>query len=180
MLPTFVAKFLCRQGGTCLPHKLRTYIRDRIDLGDFNFPANKWKLLLDWCLAASQERDGTSLLNIGSPEPALCQDQEFLEWCKHCLQSTLGPVNTTTMGAQVRGGGGDLHMVERITNNMERSFLAGVHALAPTLAGATRQVGLGHKDNGGDDFGGTLYLENNAAALKGYCGVDTPGVMRYY
>ena len=33
-------------------------------------------------------------------------------------------------------------MVERITNNMERSFLAGVHALAPTLAGATRQVGL--------------------------------------
>ena len=92
----------------------------------------------------------------------------------------LGPVNTTTMGAQVQGGGGDLHMVERITNNMERSFLAGVHALALTLAGATRQVGLGHKDKGGDDFGGTLYLENNAAALKGYCGVDTPGVMRYY
>ena len=34
-------------------------------------------------------------------------------------------------------------MVERITNNMERSFLAGVHALAP----------LGHKDSGGMTWG---------------------------
>jgi hypothetical protein len=57
---------------------------------------------------------------------------------------------------------------------MERSFLAGVHALAPTLAGAARQGGLGHKDGGGDDVGGKLYSENNVAALKGYCGVETP------
>ena len=65
----------------------------------------KWKLLLDWCLAASQEWEGTSLLNIGLPEPALCQDLEFLEWCKHCLLSMLGPVETTVAGAQVQGGG---------------------------------------------------------------------------
>ncbi len=112
-LPTFIAEFMCGQGGTCLPHKLRTHISDRINSGEFNVQAEKWQLLLDWCLAASQERDGTSLLNIGLPEPALCQDQEFLEWCKHRLLSTLGPADTTTVGAQARWGGeGDLHMVE--------------------------------------------------------------------
>jgi hypothetical protein len=65
-------------------------------------------------------------------------------------------------------------MVERITTNMERSFLAGVQALAPTLAGAARQVGIANKDSGGDTVGGKLYSENNVAALKGYCGVATP------
>jgi hypothetical protein len=64
-------------------------------------------------------------------------------------------------------------MVKRITTNMGRSFLAGVQALAPTLAGAARQVGIGDKDSGGDDVGGKLYSENNVA-LKGYCGVATP------
>jgi hypothetical protein len=54
-LPMFLAKLLCKQGGTCLPYKLQNYIRDRIDSGAFNFPADKWQLLLDWCLAASQE-----------------------------------------------------------------------------------------------------------------------------
>ncbi len=67
------------------------------------------------------------MLNIGSPEPALCQDPEFLEWCEHRLLSTLGWAETKLAGAQAQGGwGGDLQMVERITNNMERSFLAGV------------------------------------------------------
>jgi hypothetical protein len=44
-------------------------------------------------------------------------------------------------------------MVKRITNNMEWSFLVGVHTLASTLAGAVRQVGLGHKDGGGMTWG---------------------------
>jgi hypothetical protein len=100
-LPTFIAEFLCKQGGTCLRHKLLNYIRDCIDLGDFNFPADKWQLLLDWCLMASQERDGTSLLNIDSQSPALCQDQEFLEWCEHRLLSTLGPANNCEGGEEV-------------------------------------------------------------------------------
>jgi hypothetical protein len=34
-LLTFIAEFLCKQGGTCLLHKLQNYIRDHIDLGDF-------------------------------------------------------------------------------------------------------------------------------------------------
>ncbi len=68
----FIAELLCKQGGTCLPYKLRNYIRDHIDLGELNVAADKWQLLLDWCLAALQEWEGTSLINIGSPEPALC------------------------------------------------------------------------------------------------------------
>jgi hypothetical protein len=63
-------------------------------------------------------------------------------------------------------------MVERITTNMEKSFLAGMQALAPTLAGAARQVSI-TKDGGGDDVGGRLYSKNNVAALKGYCEVAT-------
>jgi hypothetical protein len=62
--------------------------------------------------------------------------------------------------------------VEKISNNMGRSFLAGVQALAPTIAGAARQ-GTTIKE-GGDDAGGTLYSENNVAAIKGYCRVLTP------
>ena len=55
---------------------------------------------------------------------------------------------------------------------MGRSFLAGVQALAPTIAGATRQGG--HTKEGGDNVGGKLYSENNVAALKGYCRVVNP------
>ncbi len=46
------------------------------------------------------------------------------------------------------------------------SFLAGVQALAPTIAGAAKQVG-NIKDGGGDDVGGKLYSKNNVATLKG-------------
>ena len=86
-----------------------------------------------------------------------------------------GPCRHHNDGSAGAFGGGDLHIVKRITNNIERSFLARVHALAPTLAGAARQVGLSHKDSEGDDVGGKFYSKNNVAALKGYCGVDTPG-----
>ena len=77
--------------------------------------------------------------------------------------------------AVVQGGGGggarDLHLVEQISKNMGHSFLAGVQALAPTIAGAARQGG-GTKDD--HEVGGRLYSENNVAALKGYCGVVSP------
>jgi hypothetical protein len=90
-LPTSVTKFLVTQGGTCLPYQLQNFIRNKIDTGEDQVTPEKWQLLLDWCLAASQEWEGTSLLNIGSPEPALCQDPEILEWCEHRLLCTLGP-----------------------------------------------------------------------------------------
>ncbi len=173
-LPTFVAEFLGKLGGSGLPYQLRTFITGNIDEEGSRIPHEKWHLLPKWCIAALQEKDGTSLLNIGSPEPALCQNPEFLEWCKHCLLITLGPETTRVTRGQAQGRGtGNLQMVERITTNMERSFLAGVQALAPTIAGAARQAG-NNKDVGGDDVGGKLYSKNNVAALKGYCGVATP------
>jgi hypothetical protein len=52
--------------------------------------------------------------------------------------------------------------------------MAGVQALAPTIAGAMRQGGAYDRDNGGDGMGGRMYSENNVAALKGYCGVVDP------
>jgi len=75
--------------------------------------------------------------------------------------------------AQHGGGGGarDLHLVEQISKNMGHSFLAGVQALAPTIAGAARQGG-GTKDD--HEVEGHLYSKNNIAALKGYCGVVSP------
>ncbi len=89
-LPTFVAELVRNQGGSCLPYKLRKFIKDQIDGGGSQILPKKWQLILDWCIAASQEKDRTSLLNIGAPEPALCQDPEFLEWCKQRLIITLG------------------------------------------------------------------------------------------
>ena len=62
--------------------------------------------------------------------------------------------------------------MQLITTNTRRSFLAGVQALAPTIAGAARLGGNGKE--GADDIGGKLYSENNIAALKGYCGVINP------
>ena len=78
-LPTFVAEFLGKLGGLCLPYQLQTFITGKIDEEGSQISHEKWQLLLEWCIAASQEKDGTSLLNIGSSEPALCQDPEFLE-----------------------------------------------------------------------------------------------------
>ena len=51
--------------------------------------------------------------------------------------------------------------------SQQRTILARVQALAPTIAGAVRQ-GSTMKE-GGDNVGGTLYSKNNVAALMGYC-----------
>jgi hypothetical protein len=128
-----------QQGGSCLPHALRAFVTAHIDGGTSQVGADKWQLILDWCLAASQAgTDGSSILNLGAPEPALCQDEEFLEWCEQRL--------TTTLGRNITRGGDyplaaaapvNINLVERITANMGRSFVKGVQALAPTIVGAT-------------------------------------------
>jgi hypothetical protein len=56
---------------------------------------------------------------------------------------------------------------------MGQSYLAGIQALAPSIAGAARHGG-NNKDGSDNDLGGKLYSENNIAALKGYCGVANP------
>jgi hypothetical protein len=78
-LPTFVAEFINSQGGACLPHKIYSFVQDHINNGNTQVPHHKWNLIIDWCIAASQEKNEVSLLNIGTPDPALCQDQEFLD-----------------------------------------------------------------------------------------------------
>jgi hypothetical protein len=105
-LPTLLAEFVVLQGGACLPHTLRTFVTTQIDGGMSQVPHAKWQLVLDWCLAASQcGPDGSSLLNLGAPEPALCQDEEFLEWCEQRLDATLGR-STTSGGTNDQAGGG--------------------------------------------------------------------------
>jgi hypothetical protein len=175
VLPTFVAEFLRKQGGACLPHKLHKFVSSHIDGGESQVPPDKWQLVLDWCLVAAQGgNDGTSILNLGSPEPALCQDLEFLKWCKLRLNTTLRQEPQQAMGQYNGGGPGNLKLVKQITQNMGQSFMAGVQALAPSIAGAAQQGGGYNKDGSGDKMGGRLYTENNVAALKGYCGVINP------
>jgi len=77
-LPSFVTEYIQAQGGTCLPYHLHMYIRDHLD-GDMTIDPEHWRLIFDWCIAAAQEKNDSSLLNIGTPEPALCQDPEFLD-----------------------------------------------------------------------------------------------------
>ncbi len=171
-VPMFVAEFLVQKGGACLPHNLQNFMTTHIDGGASQVPPDKWQLVLDWCLAALQGSvDGSSILNIGSPEPALCQDNEFLEWCELHLAATLGNDQRQLAPLGTGEGPDNLHLVERITSNMGRSFMMGVQALAPTIAGAARQGGLYGRDSGGEGMGGKLYSENNVATLKGYCGV---------
>ncbi len=174
-LPTFVAEFLVQKGGACLPHTLRNFVTTPIDGGDSQVPPDKWQLVLDWCLAASQgSADGSSILNLGSPEPALCQDNKFLEWCELHLASTLGKDWHQLAPQGTREGQDNLHLVKRITSNMGWSFMAGVQALSPTIAGAAQQGGPYKRDSGGNGMGGRLYSENNVTTLKGYCGVVDP------
>ncbi len=131
--------------------------------------------MLDWCLVASQgSADGLSILNLGAPEPALCQDSKFLKWCKLRLAATLGR-ERRQLAPQGTGEGQDnLHLVECITSNMGRSFMARVQALAPTIAGAARQGEPYERDSCGNRMGGRLYSENNVTTLKSYCGVVDP------
>ena len=171
-LPTCVAEFVNSKQGGCLPHTLCKFVQDKIDRGETQVQTPKWQLLLDWCVTAAQEQHGTSILNIGAPDPALCQDTEFLDWCDHQLQITLGAVPSAHTG-YTPGGEKGLHLVQQITTNMGRSFLAGMQALALMIAGATRL--RGNSKEGTDSVGGKLYFENNVAALKGYCGVVNPG-----
>jgi hypothetical protein len=153
---------------------MMAFITAYIDAGTVQVPVEKWDLLLDWCLAASQMGpEGASLLNLGAPEPALCQDEEFLEWCSQKLATTLGREPEVTQRAKA-GPQDNIHLVQRITENMGRSFVAGVQALAPTIVGATRQGSALDRDSGAEGMGGRMYSENNVAALKGYCGVVDP------
>ncbi len=70
---------------------MRKFVSDHISGGESQVPVAKWQLVLDWCLAAAQgNNDGTRILNLGAPEWALCQDAEFLEWCKLRVATTLG------------------------------------------------------------------------------------------
>jgi hypothetical protein len=46
-LPTFVAEFLGKQGGACLPHKLQKVVSDHIDGGELQVPPDKWQLVQD-------------------------------------------------------------------------------------------------------------------------------------
>jgi hypothetical protein len=151
---------------------IRKFAKEKNDRGESQVPAQKWLLLCDWCVAASQEKDGASILQLGATDLALCQDGEFIDWCEQHIQPTLEEEQLGAMVYQQGGGGRDLQLVQQITNNMGRSFLAGVQALGGTIAGAARQGGPGKE--GADDVGGQLYLENNVAALKGYCGVVNP------
>ena len=114
-----------------------TFITAHIEAGTAQVPVEKWDLILQWCLAASQTgTDGSSLLKLGAPEPALCQDEEFLEWCSNKLATTLGR-KQEAHGANRAGPQDNIHLIQRITENMGRSFVAGVQALAPTIVGAT-------------------------------------------
>jgi hypothetical protein len=114
-LLTFVAEFLRKQGRACLPHKLQKIVSDHINRGGLQDPPDKWQLVLDWCLATAQGgNNGTSILNLGSLEPALCQDPEFLKWCKLCLNTTLGQEPLQAMGQYNGGEPGNLQLVEQI------------------------------------------------------------------
>ena len=138
-----------------MPHKLQKIVSDHIDSGELQVPPDKWQLVLDWCLVAAQGGNNrTSILNLGSPEPALCQDLEFLEWCELRLNTTLGQEPQQATGQYNGGGPGNLHLVERITQNMGWSFMARVQALAPSMVGAPRQGGGYNKDGGSNEMGG--------------------------
>ena len=55
-LPTFVAEFINSQEGTCLPHKLCSFVQDHINNGKTQIQHHKWNLILNWCIAATQEK----------------------------------------------------------------------------------------------------------------------------
>ena len=54
-LPSFIADYLQAQGGTCLPYHLHTYIQDHLN-EDTTIDAERCELILDWCIAAVQEK----------------------------------------------------------------------------------------------------------------------------
>ncbi len=64
-------------------------------------------------------------------------------------------------------GKGTLQMVEQITSEMGRSFMAVVQALAPSIVGAACQGSGFGMDIMSDNLRGKLYSENNAATVKG-------------
>ena len=73
--------------------------------------------MTDSCIATAQAKNDSSLLNIGTPEPALCQDTEFLDWCERRISFTLGEEVGAATAARRGGGEGtrDLHLVEQIS-----------------------------------------------------------------
>ncbi len=146
------------------------FINSYVDAGTAQVPAEKWDLLLDWGLAASQTGpEGASLQNLGAPEPALCQDKEFLEWCSQKLATTFGRESEVPPKARA-GPHDDIHLVQRITKNMGRSFVAGVQALAPTIVGATRQGSALDRDSERRGWAEECILKTTSLPSRGTVG----------
>ncbi len=122
-------------------------------------------------MAAQANTNVTSILSLGLTKTALSQDPEFLEWCELRLTMTIGQKLKQARLTGGNEGKGTIQMVERITSEMGRSFIAGVQALGPIITGAARQGSRYRMDVMSDNLGGKLYSEKNVAALKSYCNV---------
>ncbi len=144
VLPTFITAFLGKQGGPCLAHKLQKFVSDHIGGGELQVPPDKWQLVLDKCLAAAQGgNNGLSILNLGSLEPALCQDSEFFEWCELRLNTTLEQEPQLATG-QYNGGGGWQPTTGQTNNFKHGTELHGWGPSAGTkqLGGHTKKEGV--------------------------------------
>jgi hypothetical protein len=129
------------------------------------------KLLRVLLLTLTTSNTGsTSILSLRLTETALSQDPTFLEWCELHLTMTIGQEPKQVWLTSGNEGKGTIQMVERITSEMGRSFMGGVLALGPSIAGAACQ-GSGYGMDMSDNLGGKLYSEKNVATLKGYCSV---------
>ena len=85
--------------------------------------------LVSGCITNNVDRN--SLLQL---ESTLSQDQEFAEWCTRWLDILLGVVPIKSLGVvgnQGRQMQNELQLVERLTNQMQCSFLLGVQVLGP-------------------------------------------------
>ena len=173
-LPSFIARQL-QEKGPCLPIQLYRAATEHMDGGESQLTQAEWKLVLDWSIAASQVDGGGSSVLALETEVVSLQDPEVRQWCENTLTRTLGQHQVAVKKGSTRGGGGGVGAasIERVATRVSQGVVSGLKALAPALAlAASRARAEGGGDT--DQAGGKMFLGDQIAALKGYCGVTDP------
>lgn len=171
-LPNFLTREIQRLGA-CLPHQVWKAVVDHMEGGVSQLERADWKLVLDWCMAASQvDSHGLSVLAM-EVEVVSVQDPEVRQWCTTMLTRTLGPGRAAarTQAAAPQSGGSGVDSIERVATKLSQGVVSGLRALAPTLAMAAGRASGEGRGVGEEQVGGTKFSEDHVATLKGYCGV---------
>jgi hypothetical protein len=169
-LPTIGFKIFLSLGSRVMQPEFRTAIEQYL-MSDATKLAhdNSWGLVLEWLLCAAQAENGKSLVALSLDPVVTADEEEFQNWMRMRLNTTMGHVGSQ-MTAQTpspgQGVGQGMTSAVDMGAMIEQSIVAAVQTLTPAASGG------GGSTNTGEAGKKDKYSQDKVAALLGFAHVD--------